>query len=81
MAVRPIVTYVATVWWPRVNFKTSKLEISKVQRMACFGITGTKKKAPTAAIEVLIGLPPLHLQLEVEAREEISITAINGNPI
>jgi hypothetical protein len=33
--VRPIVTYAATVWWPRVKFKTSQAELSKLQRVAC----------------------------------------------
>jgi hypothetical protein len=32
------------------------------------GITGVIRIAPTAAIEVLLGLPPLHLQLEAETR-------------
>jgi hypothetical protein len=36
--------------------------------MACFGITGAMRTAPTAAMEVLLGLPPLHLQMEVEDR-------------
>jgi hypothetical protein len=26
------------------------------------------RKAPTAALEVLLGLPPLHLQMEAEAK-------------
>jgi hypothetical protein len=39
--------------------------------MACLGITGAMKTAPTAAIEGLSGLPELHLLLEVEARAGI----------
>jgi hypothetical protein len=65
--VRPIVTYAATVWWPRVKFKTSHAELSKLQRVACLGITGAIKTTPTAAMEVLLGLPPLYLQVEAEA--------------
>jgi hypothetical protein len=38
--------------------------------MACLGITGAMKTAPTAAIEVLLRLLPLHLQVEVEAKVE-----------
>jgi hypothetical protein len=37
--VRPIVTYVATIWWPRVKLKTCQAELNKLQRMACLGIT------------------------------------------
>jgi hypothetical protein len=39
-----------------------------LQRVACLRITGAIKTAPTAAMEVLLGLPPLHLQVEAEAR-------------
>jgi hypothetical protein len=66
VVVRPIVTYAATIWWPRVNLKASQAELSKLQRMACLGITGAIRTTPTAAMAVLLGLPPLHLQLEVE---------------
>jgi hypothetical protein len=66
--VRPIVTYAATIWWPRVKLKTSQAELSKLQRLTCLGITGALRTAPTAAMEALLGLPPLHLQVEAEAR-------------
>jgi hypothetical protein len=56
VVVRPISTYAATVWCPAVKFRTSRAELSKVQRMASLGITGTRT-APTAAIAVLLGLP------------------------
>jgi hypothetical protein len=39
--------------------------------MACLGITGTRRTAPTATTKVLFGLLPLHLQLEGEARAGI----------
>jgi hypothetical protein len=70
--VRPIVTYTASVWWPRAKLKTSHAELSKLQRMACLGITGAMRSAPTAAMEVLLGFPPLHLQVEVEAKVLLS---------
>jgi hypothetical protein len=38
---------------PRVKLKTSQAELCKLQRMACLGITGTMRRAPTAAMEVL----------------------------
>jgi hypothetical protein len=47
MVVRPTVIYADTVWWP-----------SELQRMACLAIAGAMR---TTAVEVLIGLPPLHL--------------------
>jgi hypothetical protein len=66
--VRPTVTYAATIWWPRVKFKISQAELSELQTMACVGITGEISTAPTVAMEVLLGLPPLHLPVEEEAK-------------
>jgi hypothetical protein len=64
-----IVTYAATVWWPRVKLKTSQAELSKLQMMAFLGITGAMRTAPTAEME-------LHLQVEVEAKTE-NYTRVN----
>jgi hypothetical protein len=36
--------------------------------MACLEITGAMRTAPTAAMEVLLGLRPLHLKVEAEAK-------------
>jgi hypothetical protein len=66
--VRPIFTYTATIGWPRVKLKTSQAEICKLQRMSYLGIIGAMRTAPTAAMEVLLGLPLLHLQMEAEAK-------------
>jgi hypothetical protein len=52
--VRPIITYGATIWRPRVQLKTSQVELNRLQRMACLGITGAMRTAP---MEVLLGLP------------------------
>jgi ribonuclease HI len=67
MVVRPGITYASTVWWPRVRHKTSRAKLSKLQGLAYLGITGAMKTAPTAAIEVLLGLPPLHLAIKAQA--------------
>jgi hypothetical protein len=66
-----IITYAATVQWPRPKFKTGKAELSKLQRMACLGIKGAMRMTPTAAVEVLLGLLSLHLQLETQAKAGI----------
>jgi hypothetical protein len=36
--------------------------------MAYLGITGAMRTTPTSAIEVLLALPPLHLQVAAEAK-------------
>jgi hypothetical protein len=47
-----------------------------MQRMACFGITEAMRTAATVAMEVLLGLPTLQLQLEAEARAGIYKTLL-----
>jgi hypothetical protein len=59
------------IWWPRLKYKTNQAKLSKLQRLACLGGTGAMRTAPTAAIEVLLGLPPLHLKMEAETRVRI----------
>ncbi|XP_073956502.1 uncharacterized protein [Choristoneura fumiferana] len=39
--------------------------------MACMAITGAFKTTPTAAMEVLLDLPPLHIAIESEARKSL----------
>jgi hypothetical protein len=68
--VRPIFTYAAIIWWPIVKLKTSQAELSKLQRTACLGITEAIRTVPTTAMEVLLGLPSLHLQMEADAKVE-----------
>jgi hypothetical protein len=49
--IRPMVTYFATAWLDSIKFRTSKVELSKLQRMACLGIIGAMRTAKKAAIE------------------------------
>jgi hypothetical protein len=82
MVVRPIITYAAMNWWPRLKYKTSQAKLSKLKRLACLGITGAMRTTPTAATEVLLGLPPLHLKIEAEATVGItdSVAMSSGGP-
>lgn len=43
-------------------------KLQKLRRLACvIAITGCMRTAPTAALEALIGLTPLHLYVQQEA--------------
>jgi hypothetical protein len=70
MVIRPVLNYGSMVWWPRVRYNVSRTELSKLQKQVCLAITGTMKTTPTAAMEVLLGLPPL-VMIEAEAQAEI----------
>lgn len=66
--VRPILTYGSLVWWKRVLNVTVMAELSKLQRLACIAITGALRTTPTAALEILTDLIPLHIHIEGEAQ-------------
>jgi len=63
MVIRLMLTYDSKVWWLRVRYNLSRTELSKVQRLACLAITGVMKMTPTAAMEVLLDLPPLQMMI------------------
>jgi hypothetical protein len=56
------------VWWMRVNYNVSRMELNKLQRLSCLAIMDMMKTTPTAAMEVLL---PLHVTIEAEAQAGI----------
>jgi len=65
--VRPTISFASLVWCAGCQTASAKKKLSKVQRLACSGITGAIRTTPTGAMEALIGLPPLDLVIKVEA--------------
>ena len=59
----PRITYGATVWWPAVNKVTCISKLNSIQRMANLTITGAMRSTPSAAMDVLVGLLPLHIKV------------------
>src|SRR5207302_6980237 len=62
----PLATYGARLW----NFKGAKnktimLSLTQMQRKAALWITGAFKTSPTGAVEMLAGLPPIHLHIKI----------------
>ena len=64
---RPSVTYASLVWWPGCQTVSATKKLSKIQRLACLGITGAVRTTPTRTMEALICLPPLELVVQGEA--------------
>jgi hypothetical protein len=67
-AIRASILYGALVWWPKVIQKSTKIQLGRIQKMACLAITGAMKMTPTAAMELLLHLTPLDLLIMAEAR-------------
>jgi len=46
------------------------MQLIKLQRQACLAINGAVRTTSTAAMEVLLGLAPLHVMTGVEAQPQ-----------
>jgi ribonuclease HI len=65
--VRPMISYAAVVWWNKTEQVTAQQMLGRVQRLACVGITGAVRTTPTAALELLLDIRPLHIHVKGEA--------------
>lgn len=65
--VRPILTFASVIWWPRVKLRCSIDALNKLQRHACLAISGALRSTPSAALEMLLDISPLHIFIEIEA--------------
>ncbi|GBN45734.1 hypothetical protein AVEN_199105-1 [Araneus ventricosus] len=45
-----------------------KRKLSSIQRPFLLHISGAYRTTPTAALQTILGIPPLHMQLQFEAR-------------
>jgi ribonuclease HI len=67
MIVCPIITYGSVAWWSGSESAAAKATLGKINRMVCVAISGCMRSAPTASLEMLLGIAPLHLRIEAEA--------------
>jgi hypothetical protein len=57
--VRPRILYGSVVWWPSLDKAYVRGSLAKLQRLACLGITGAMRTTPSAALNIILGLPSL----------------------
>ena len=57
---RPMVTYGAVVWSPRIT-NTTRLKLTRLQRKAMLNMTSSMRSTPSDGMEVVLGLLPLDL--------------------
>ncbi|XP_017465837.1 PREDICTED: uncharacterized protein LOC108358852 [Rhagoletis zephyria] len=65
--VKPILLYGALVWWTAANKISYRKPLERLQRLAALCITGALRTTPTAALERLLGLPPIDIAVESTA--------------
>ena len=66
--IQPSITLASLIWWHGCQTVNAKKRLSRIQRLACLGITGAMHASPTGAMEALAGLPPLQLVIQGVAR-------------
>jgi len=57
--IRPIISYAAVVWAVGLGIRACELKLSSLQRRACIAVSSAFPGTPTAALQMLLGLPPL----------------------
>ena len=73
----PRITYGAVVWWPRAQLVTTGKHLERLQAMLLRGMTGAYAKTPRAALFVVSGLLPLHIEVrKVAARTAFSLKVL-----
>ncbi len=75
--IRPIILYGAFLWNHKCTQKAIIDKLNAFQRLACKAITGAWHSAPTAALEVILDLTPLHILIEAETLSVMSRLARN----
>jgi hypothetical protein len=70
--VRPSNTLASLVWWPGCQMARTKKKLSRVQTLACLGITGVMHITPINGVKTLVCLPPTRISGTVY--DEVSCT-------
>lgn len=65
--VRPILAYGCLVWWQKGEVRTIQSKLGHLQRMCLMAMSGAFSTTPTAALEALFDVAPLHIYLKQEA--------------
>ena len=65
----PILTYGSVVWERVSDDKNIQKKLVKLQRLGLTGIANARHSTPTAALELIYDVPPLHLQIKQRAQE------------
>lgn len=74
--VRPKITYASLIWWPKTNEVTTQKKLGKLQRLACISITGAMKSTPSAALDALLNILPLHQFVKLQQKVPYSLSVI-----
>ena len=78
MLIVPYLMYGCAVWWQRGEVGVFRSQLNHLQRMCCLGVTGALTTTPTAALEAILNILPLHILAEKIARATSYKLAVTG---
>ena len=67
----PSIIFASLVWWSDCQTASAKETLSRLERLACLVITGTRRITATGAMEALTGLPALDQLIQGEAKSTV----------
>ena len=76
--VRPILTSGSAVWIQKIEKKSVRKELNKLQRKACLMITNASCSTPTAGMEAILSMRPLHIHIKEMAMASLQRMARQG---
>ncbi|GBM54735.1 Retrovirus-related Pol polyprotein from type-1 retrotransposable element R1 [Araneus ventricosus] len=76
--VERMLSHGAAIWCKNPTTRLAR-KLSTIQRGFLLAISGAYRTCPTAALQVLLGIAPLHLQFEMES-QYIGATRLNKTP-
>ena len=65
----PLLTYASVIWERVTDLEGVRKRLEKLQRLGLTGIANARRSTPTAALEHIYDIPPLHLQIKQKAQE------------
>jgi hypothetical protein len=83
--IRPALTYgaICIVWSRSASHRWTKIKFQRLQRMALSQIAHVRPGSPSAALEIMYGVPPLDLFIQncAQIRQSESNRTPPGNPL
>ena len=67
----PMLTYGSVVWASATHTITMQKRLSTLQRLGLTSITSVRRSTPTASLEIIYNMPPLHLLIQERALNTI----------
>ena len=77
-AIRPVILYGALTWGSALKIQANKKILERVQRLAMLSITGCLRTTSNLALQIITGLPPIHLIVQERMLTHMGRITING---